>query len=70
MPQLAGPQGIRSRLQGDGQTVQRWRIVRALQKDRRLPVDVIGRTIGSMGVDDLIAVTEQAHSKRKRKRGK
>jgi len=34
-----------------------------------LPLDVIGRTIGSMGVDELIALTEQAHSKRKRKRG-
>jgi uncharacterized protein YdhG (YjbR/CyaY superfamily) len=35
-----------------------------------LPLDVIGRTIASMSVDELIAFTEQAHSKRKRKRGK
>jgi uncharacterized protein YdhG (YjbR/CyaY superfamily) len=35
-----------------------------------LPLDVIGRTIASMGVDELIALTEQAHSKRRRKRGK
>lgn len=35
-----------------------------------LPLDVIGRTIASMSVDELIALTEHAHSKRKRKRGR
>jgi len=30
-----------------------------------LPLDLIGKTIASMGVEDLIAVTEQAHSGRK-----
>jgi hypothetical protein len=32
-----------------------------------LPLDLIGETVASMGVEDLIARTEQAHSKRKRK---
>jgi uncharacterized protein YdhG (YjbR/CyaY superfamily) len=32
-----------------------------------LPLDVIGETIASMGVEDLIARTEQAHSKRRPK---
>ena len=33
-----------------------------------LPLDLIGKTIASMSVEDLIVVTEQAHSGRKRKK--
>ena len=33
-----------------------------------LPLDLIGKTIASMSVEDLIVVTEQAHSGRQRKK--